>query len=93
MAAGHNGPEMYWAFGSLLQLLHAFFWGNCTVFQYNCVCCSEFQQLKVLQSSLPALAQSEAEACKSLIDAFTTWFAANHASSMAGLEDTAQVRC
>ena len=55
--------------------------------------CSEFQQLKLLQSSLPALAQSEAEACKSLIDAFTTWFAANHASHKGGAEDAFQVRC
>ncbi len=42
--------------------------------------CSGFQQLKVLQSGLPAVAQTEAEACKRLIDAFDAWFAANHAS-------------
>jgi len=41
--------------------------------------CSGFQQLKVLQSGLPVLAQTEAEACKKLIDAFGTWFAANYA--------------
>ncbi|DBA69401.1 TPA: Kinesin heavy chain [Trebouxia sp. C0005] len=39
-----------------------------------------FQQLKVLQSGLPAMAQTEAEACKRLIDAFDAWFAANYVS-------------
>lgn len=42
--------------------------------------CSGFQQLKVLQSGLPAMAQTEAEACKRLIDAFDAWFAANYVS-------------
>ena len=42
--------------------------------------CSGFQQLKVLQSGLPAVAQAKAEACKRLIDAFDAWFAANYTS-------------
>lgn len=52
-------------------------------------CCSEFQQLKVVQSSLPALAQSEADACKSLIDAFNAWFAANNTSQASGMLEAA----
>lgn len=55
------------------------------LFMKQCLlCCSEFQQLKVLQSSLPAVAQSEADACKSLISAFNAWFAANY-TSQAGM--------
>ena len=56
------------------------------------MCCSEFQQLKELQSALPALAQSEAEACKSLIDAFSAWFAANYQVQKEGLNGAFQVR-
>ena len=52
-----------------------------------CVC-SNFQQLKVLQSSLPALAQSEAQACKTLIEAFNIWFAVNYASPSGTFEDS-----
>lgn len=55
------------------------------------LCCSEFQQLKVLQSTLPDAARSEADACKTLIDAFTAWFAANCASQAGTLEDVTQV--
>ena len=47
--------------------------------------CSEFQELKTLQSSLAALAQAEAEACKGLIDAFDAWFAASYASATTSL--------
>ena len=61
-------------------------------FSTGCLlCCSEFQQLKVLQSSLPAVAQTEADACKSLIDAFNAWFAANCTSQAGMLEGVTQV--
>ena len=53
--------------------------------------CSDFQQLKVLQSSLPALAQSEAGACKALIDTFNAWFAANYASPSGAFDDSHRV--
>lgn len=55
------------------------------------LCCSEFQQLKVLQSSLPAVAQTEADACKRIIDAFNAWFAANCTSQAGMLEVVTQV--
>ena len=42
-----------------------------------CVCCSEFSELKALQSALAGLAQAEAAACKSLIDSFSLWYTAN----------------
>ena len=41
----------------------------------------------MVQSSLPALAQSEADACKSLIDAFNAWFAANNTSQAKGVQE------
>jgi len=52
---------------------------HCSFHSVSAWFCSGFQQLKVLQSGLPVLAQTEAEACKKLIDAFGTWFAANYA--------------
>ncbi len=53
---------------------------NCAIQNLFVWFCSGFQQLKVLQSGLPAVAQTEAEACKRLIDAFDAWFAANYTS-------------
>lgn len=59
--------------------------GCLTPFKHDYGCCSEFNELKALQSSLAGLAQAEAAACKCLIDGFSLWYATNYGMATQGI--------